>query len=113
MFGYKIGSKVVVTVLITLVPIAVNTYDGLRSTKKEWEELLVTYGATKKDDYLKLKSQSALTYFFSALKLAVPLSVIGAAIGDGLGAQAGLGYCSRCRTNQLAGAGTVSPIVLL
>lgn len=47
-FGYSIWSKVVVTVLITFFPIAVNTYDGLRSTKKEWEELLVTYGATKK-----------------------------------------------------------------
>ena len=33
-FGYTIWSKVVVTVLITFFPIAVNTYDGLRSTKK-------------------------------------------------------------------------------
>ncbi len=77
-FGYSIWSKVVVTVLITFFPIAVNMYDGLRSTKKDWEELLVTYGATKQDIFLKLKLPSALPYFFSALKIAVPLSVIGA-----------------------------------
>ncbi|EJR35461.1 hypothetical protein III_04620 [Bacillus mycoides] len=112
-FGYTIWSKVVVTVLITFFPIAVNTYDGLRSTKKEWEELLVTYGATKKDVFLKLKLPSALPYFFSALKIAVPLSVIGAAIGEWLGAQAGLGYFSKRMMTQLDGAGVFAPIVLL
>ncbi|CAG9613238.1 Riboflavin transport system permease protein RibX [Bacillus rhizoplanae] len=112
-FGYSIWSKVVVTVLITFFPIAVNTYDGLRSTKKEWEELLITYGATKKDVFLKLKLPSALPYFFSALKVAVPFSVIGAAIGEWLGAQAGLGYFSKRMMTQMDGAGVFAPIVLL
>ncbi|MDP7981074.1 ABC transporter permease [Bacillus multifaciens] len=112
-FGYSIWSKVVVTVLITFFPIAVNTYDGLRSTKKEWEELLITYGATKKDIFLKLKLPSALPYFFSALKVAVPFSVIGAAIGEWLGAQAGLGYFSKRMMTQMDGAGVFAPIVLL
>ncbi|HDX9589286.1 TPA: ABC transporter permease [Bacillus pseudomycoides] len=112
-FGYSIWSKVVVTVLITFFPIAVNTYDGLRSTKKEWEELLITYGATKKDIFLKLKLPSALPYFFSALKVAVPFSVIGAAIGEWLGAQSGLGYFSKRMMTQMDGAGVFAPIVLL
>ncbi|PEZ07511.1 ABC transporter permease [Bacillus sp. AFS018417] len=112
-FGYSIWSKVVVTVLITFFPIAVNTYDGLRSTKKEWEELLITYGATKKDVFLKLKLPSALPYFFSALKVALPFSVIGAAIGEWLGAQAGLGYFSKRMMTQMDGAGVFAPIVLL
>ncbi|MGG2093670.1 ABC transporter permease [Bacillus sp. S13(2024)] len=112
-FGYSIWSKVVVTVLITFFPIAVNTYDGLRSTNKEWEELLITYGATKKDVFLKLKLPSALPYFFSALKVAVPFSVIGAAMGEWLGAQAGLGYFSKRMMTQMDGAGVFAPIVLL
>ena len=112
-FGYSIWSKVVVTVLITFFPIAVNTYDGLCSTKKEWEELLITYGATKKDVFFKLKLPSALPYFFSALKVAVPFSVIGAAIGEWLGAQAGLGYFSKRMMTQMDGAGVFAPIVLL
>ncbi|ENQ3105159.1 putative hydroxymethylpyrimidine transport system permease protein [Bacillus sp. 491mf] len=112
-FGYSIWSKVVVTVLITFFPIAVNTYDGLCSTKKDWEELLITYGATKKDIFFKLKLPSALPYFFSALKVAVPFSVIGAAIGEWLGAQAGLGYFSKRMMTQMDGAGVFAPIVLL
>ena len=55
----------------------------------------------------------ALPYFFSAIKMAVPMSVIGAAIGEWLGAQSGLGYFSRRMMTQLDGAGVFAPIVLL
>lgn len=112
-FGYSIWSKVVVTILITFFPIVVNTYDGLRSTKREMEELLLTFGASKKDIFIKLKFPHALPYFFSALKIAVPLSVIGAAIGEWLGAQSGLGYFSKRMMTQLDGAGVFAPIVIL
>lgn len=90
-FGYGIWSKILVTILITFFPIVITVFDGLKGTKREMEELLVTYGATKKDIFLKLKVPVALPNFFSAIKMAIPISVIGAAIGEWLGAQAGLG----------------------
>ena len=77
------------------------------------EELLITYGATKKDVFLKLKVPVALPHFFSAIKMAIPLSVIGAAIAEWLGAQSGLGYFSKRMMTQLDGAGVFAPIVLL
>lgn len=112
-FGYGIWSKVLVTVLITFFPITITVYDGLRAAKTEMSELLLTYGATGKDVFLKIKVPCALPYFFSAVKMAVPMSVIGAAIGEWLGAQSGLGYFSRRMMTQLDGAGVFAPIVLL
>ena len=112
-FGYGIWSKVLVTVLITFFPITVTVYDGLRAAKTEMAELLLTYGATKRDIFWKIKVPCALPYFFSAIKMAVPMSVIGAAIGEWLGAQSGLGYFSRRMMTQLDGAGVFAPIVLL
>ncbi|WP_332634735.1 ABC transporter permease [Halalkalibacter flavus] len=112
-FGYSIWSKVVVTVLITFFPITVNTFDGLRSSSKELKELLLTLGAKKRDIFFKLYIPSALPHFFSGLKVAVTLSVIGAAIGEWLGAQAGLGYFSRRMMTQFDGAGVFAPILLL
>ncbi|MCF2663258.1 ABC transporter permease [Oscillibacter valericigenes] len=112
-FGYGIWSKVLVTILITFFPITITVYDGLRSAKVEMAELLLTYGATKRDIYWKVKVPCALPYFFSAVKMAVPMSIIGAAIGEWLGAQSGLGYFSRRMMTQLDGAGVFSPIVLL
>ena len=112
-FGYTIWSKVAVTVLITFFPITVNTFDGLSSGKKETEELFLTMGATKKDIFFKYSIPTALPHFFSGLKVAVTLSVIGAAIGEWLGAQAGLGYFSRRMMTQFDGAAVFAPIFVL
>ena len=112
-FGYGIWSKVLVTVLITFFPITITVYDGLRSAKTEMAELLQTYGATCREIFWKIKAPCALPYFFSAIKMAVPMSIIGAAIGEWLGAQSGLGYFSRRMMTQLDGAGVFAPIVLL
>lgn len=112
-FGYGMWSKVLVTVLMTFFPITITVYDGLQSAKVEMAELLLTYGANKRDIFLKIKVPCSLPYFFSAVKMAVPLSIIGAAIGEWLGAQSGLGYFSRRMMTQLDGAGVFAPIVLL
>ena len=112
-FGYGMWSKILVTILSTFFPIVITVFDGLKGTKREMEELLVTYGATKKDIFLKLKVPVALPNFFSAIKMAVPISVIGAAIGEWLGAQSGLGYFSKRMMTQLDGAGVFAPVVLL
>ena len=75
-FGYTIWSKVVVTVLITFSQLrSIRMMDCV--VRKKWEELLVTYGATKRDIFLKLKLPSALPYFFSALKLQFRLVLSG------------------------------------
>ncbi|WP_102347924.1 ABC transporter permease [Bacillus sp. Marseille-P3661] len=112
-FGYSIWSKVVVTVLITFFPITVSVFDGLKASSKEFEELFLTMGATKQEIFLKLNIPNALPYFFSGLKVAVTLSVIGAAIGEWLGAQAGLGYFSRRMMTQFDGPAVFAPILLL
>ena len=112
-FGYTIWSKVLVTVLITFFPIAITVFDGFRSAKTDMIDLLRSFGAGKKEIFVKLKIPASLPYFFSAIKMAIPLSIIGAAIGEWLGADAGLGYFSRRMMTQLDGAGVFAPIVLL
>lgn len=112
-FGYTIWSKVLVAILITFFPIAITVFDGFKSVKKEQEELLYTFGATKFQIFMKLKMPAVLPYFFSAIKMAIPMSIIGAAIGEWLGAQSGLGYFSRRMMTQLDGAGVFAPILLL
>src|SRR5690625_648129 len=112
-FGYTIWSKVVVTIIITFFPITISVFDGLRATDRDLHELFQSLGASKKEIFFKLEIPSALPSFFSGLKVAVPMSVIGAAIGEWLGAQAGLGYFSRRMMTQFEGAGVFAPIVLL
>jgi len=112
-FGYGIWSKVVVTVLITFFAIVINVYDGLQSAKEEMKELLTTFGTTKMQIFFILKVKTALPYFISSIKMAIPISIIGAAIGEWLGSQMGLGYFSKRMMTQLDGAGVFAPIVIL
>lgn len=112
-FGYGIWSKVVVTVLITFFAIVINVYDGLQSTKQEMKDLLITYGANSRQIFMILKVKTAVPYFISALKMAIPISLIGATIGEWLGSQMGLGYFSKRMMTQLDGAGVFAPIVIL
>lgn len=112
-FGYTLWSKVAVATIITFFPITVNTFDGLASGDKATRELFQTMGASKKDIFFKYSVPLALPHFFSGLKVAVTLSVIGAAIGEWLGAQAGLGYFSRRMMTQFDGPAVFAPILIL
>lgn len=112
-FDYGFWSILAVTVLLTFFPITVGIYDGLRSTSSELIDLMRTMGASKSQIFFKVQIPSALPYFYSGLKVAVTLSVIGAAVGEWLGATAGLGYFSRRMGMNFDGAGIFAPIILL
>ncbi|MFD2615981.1 ABC transporter permease [Terrilactibacillus laevilacticus] len=112
-FGYTIWSKVAVTFLIAFFPIVVGSYDGLRSGNPEYIDLLRSMGATKWQIFIKYHVSNALPVFFSSLKLAIVYALIGATIGEWLGASEGLGYYSRRMSGQLNAAGVFAAITIL
>ena len=112
-FGYTIWSKVAVTILISFFPVVVGTFDGLRSTDKEYVDLLRSMGAKKRHLFQKLHLPMALPSFFSGLKIAIVSALIGATIGEWLGASEGLGYYSRRMSGNLNAEGVFSAITLL
>ena len=91
-FGYGMSPKVIVVVLICFFPIVVNTVDGLRSVDPELIDLLRSMGASKWTIYRIVRIPSSLPYIFSGTRIAAAVSVIGALIGEWVGASAGLGY---------------------
>lgn len=112
-FGYAIWSKVAVTVLICFFSIVVGTYDGLKSSDKEYEELLRSMGATRFQIFRKLHIPMALPSFFSGVKLAIVYALVGATIGEWLGASEGLGYYSRRMSGNLDAEGVFAAITIL
>lgn len=112
-FGYSIWSKVIVAVLMIFFPITINVHTGLKSVKKEYLELFKSMRASKKDIFFKLKVPSTIPYFISSIKMALPLSLIGATIGEWLGSSMGLGYFSKRMMTQLNGAGVFAPIIII
>lgn len=112
-FGYTIWSKILVAVIVTFFPVTITLHEGLKSTNREYIELFRSMKASEWQIFIKLKVPTTIPYFFSALKMSIPLVLIGAAIGEWLGANAGLGYFSKRMMTQLDGAGVFAPIVLI
>ncbi|HIQ05907.1 MAG TPA: ABC transporter permease [Anaerolineae bacterium] len=115
-FGYGILPKVVVVALVCFFPIAVNTADGLRGADPDFVALLRAMGASRWAIFTRVRVPSSLPSFFSGLKIAATYSVIGAVIGEWVGASKGLGiYMLRSsnafRTAQLFAAIVVTSLL--
>lgn len=112
-FGYGLWSKVAVTILICFFPIVLNFYDGLKQVNREYIDLLKTMGATRWQRFVKVEVPFALPHLFSGMKLAVVFAVVGATIGEWLGASEGLGYYSRRMSGNLNAEGVFAAVTLL
>ena len=90
-FGFGIFPKILIVALVCFFPIAVNTADGLGAADPELLSLLRVMGASRGQLWTKVRLPASLPYFFSGLRIAATYSVIGAVIGEWVGASQGLG----------------------
>jgi ABC-type nitrate/sulfonate/bicarbonate transport system permease component len=91
-FGYGIGSKVVMTAIIVFFPIVINTVEGLKAADPDTLALLQILEASPSQIFFKVRIPQSLPFVFSGIKIGVAVSVIGAVIGEWVGAREGLGY---------------------
>lgn len=112
-FGYTIQARLLSIVLSTFFSITINTFDGLKSTKTELEELMQSFGATRADIFFRIRVPVALPNFMTSLKITFPWAVIGAAIAEWLGATQGLGYFSKRMVSKLDGSAVFAAVLLL
>ena len=91
-FGYGMGSKIVMVVLIIYFPVASAFFDGLMRTPKGLLDLAGVMGATSNRQILLLRVPHAMPSLASGLRLAAVYAPFGAVIGEWVGASKGLGY---------------------
>lgn len=90
-FGYGTLPKVLIVLLVTFFPLTVSLVEGYSQVDRQKVRLLRTMGARPWHIWRYVRWPSALPQFFSGLKIAATYSVMGAVIGEWLGARAGLG----------------------
>jgi NitT/TauT family transport system permease protein len=91
-FGVGVMPKVLVAFLISFFPIIIDTAVGLRSIHPDMIDLARSMGATKFQIFYRFRLPTSLPYLFSGLKVASTLAVVGAVVGEFVGADKGLGY---------------------
>lgn len=91
-FGPGLISKILVTALIVFFPILINTIVGIRSVSDDLYDLMLTYQATRWQILRLLEIPAAMPVFLGGLRVGATLAVIGAVVGEFVGADRGLGF---------------------
>jgi NitT/TauT family transport system permease protein len=112
-FGYGVASKVVITATIAFFPLLANTIIGLRAAPQDQVEMMVSYTASRWQVFRMVRLLQALPYIFVGLDVAIVLSVIGAIVGEFVGAKAGLGYLILQKNFNFDMAGTFAILIIL
>ena len=91
-FGPGIFSTILICSLTVFFPILINTVVGLREVPQDLRDLMRTLHASGTQTFWKLEVPAALPIFLGGLRVGATLSVIGAVVGELVGADRGLGF---------------------
>jgi NitT/TauT family transport system permease protein len=112
-FGFGLTSKIVIICLLTFFPLLINSMAGFKAVDTERLELMRALGANPWQIFWKVRLPSALPYIFAGLDMAAVFAVVGAIVGEFVGAQRGLGTLILSMNAQMDIAGTFSVFIIL
>lgn len=96
--GFGMSPKVTLVALTTFFPVTVSLLEGYASTDRSAAALLRSMGASQWQIFRHLEFPSALSHFFSGLRVSASYAVVGAVISEWLGGFEGLGvYMTRVK----------------
>jgi NitT/TauT family transport system permease protein len=91
-FGYGMLPKVILAALVAFFPIAAGSAVGFGSLDAGWFLLTRSMRASRWQTFLKLQIPAGLPSIFGGLKVGAALAVVGAVVGEFIGADAGISY---------------------
>jgi NitT/TauT family transport system permease protein len=112
-FGYGIASKIVITALLCFFPVLVSVIAGFRAADRDQLDMMRALGASSWQILFRLRMPAALVLIFAGLEIAAVLAVIGAVVGEFVGAQQGLGYLITSLNFNLDVAGVFAVLIYL
>jgi NitT/TauT family transport system permease protein len=112
-FGTGVAPKLAITALMTIFPVLLNCVAGLITFDRRWRELFDSVCASRWQLFLKVQLPNSLPYIFVGLKVGMTLAVVGAIVGEWMGADHGLGYEMLIANSQLHTDLVFASLVLL
>jgi NitT/TauT family transport system permease protein len=91
-FGYGVLPKALLALLVAFFPIAAGSAVGFASLDAGWFLLMRSMRASRLQTFCKLQVPAGLPSIFGGLKVGATLAVVGAVVGEFIGADAGLSY---------------------
>lgn len=91
-FGQSFTSKALASCIVCFFPLLTGWLAGVRSIDTDRLQLFENLKATRWQRAFFLVVPSALPFFFSGLRVAMPLALLGAIVAEFVGASSGLGF---------------------
>jgi NitT/TauT family transport system permease protein len=111
--GFGLSSKVIIAALVSFFPVLVNVIVGLKTIDQGKLELMRSLRASRWQTFRLVTFPNALPFVFAGLDIAVVFSVLGAIVGEFVGAQRGLGNLILQFNVTLDIAGVFAVLILL
>lgn len=90
--GQAFAAKVAAACIVCFFPLLTGWLAGIRSIEPEQLQLFENMGASTWQRARFLLIPNALPYFFGGLRVAMPLALLGAIVGEFVGASEGIGF---------------------
>ncbi len=91
-FGIGTVPAIATAFLLSFFPIVVNVSAGIAGTEPELIDVLLSLGATKLDNLMKVGLPRSMPYLFASLKVAITLAFVGAIMSETVASNDGIGY---------------------
>ena len=111
--GFGLSSKIIIAALVAFFPVLVNVIVGLKTIDQGKLELMRSLRASRWQTFRLVTFPNALPFVFAGLDIAVVFSVLGAIVGEFVGAQQGLGNLILQFNVSLDIAGVFAVLILL
>jgi NitT/TauT family transport system permease protein len=112
-FGFGMGSKIALAAMIGFFPLLVGVIVGMSAIRREEVELMRSLKASQWQIFCKVQVPRALPSIFGGLEVGALFALIGAVVGEFVGARGGLGYLIEFRSSRLDLPGIFSPLIVL
>jgi len=112
-FGLGLSSKVVNAALVAFFPLLVNTIVGLKSADEDRVSLMRSLAASEKQIFWMLRLPNALPFVMAGLDVAMIFALIGAIVGEFVGAKRGLGMLIQSMNFTMDVSGQFSVLLIL
>jgi ABC-type nitrate/sulfonate/bicarbonate transport system permease component len=91
-FGVGIASKIAIIFIVSIFPIMLNAYVGMRSADEHLLEVGAAFNCTRTQIFMKILVPAALPSIVVGLRLGIGRALTGVVVGELFGSTAGLGY---------------------
>ena len=90
--GFGMAPKIINAILLSSLPMAVIMLNSLTDTRDEYLKLMESWRSSRHETFFLCQLPAAVPQIVGGVRVAMPLALIGAVLGEFLGGSGGLGY---------------------